>query len=536
MTPFSYFDAFASRYEHYKDGRWCYEDGCIYRGLVLLHKATGEARWRDHLLRLTGPQIAPDGALQGFDPEEFNIDNILAGRCLFHLADETGDPRYMAAADRLAEQLAAHPRTQAGNYWHKKRYPEQVWLDGIYMGLPFQVEYAQRRDRPELIDDAMAQMERALDLTAGPAGLYVHGYDAVRAQDWADPETGRSAAVWARAVGWLAMALVDLAELVPERAPLPRTKALLDAIVAQQAPSGLWPQVLDAPDPAQMEDAPDLGYRPVPHGLQIPDGLEMGAPSSVVWTSRNQLVVFNRGPNPLMAFEADGTFVRAWGQGGEYIRPHGMRLDPDGNIWTTDVNGHTVRKMTLDGEVLLTIGTHGQAGDATDGLLNEPTDLTINAAGEVFVLVGHGRGEPRLVKFDRTGKLMTSWGGPGTGPGKFDTPHSIVVDQAGLLYVADRQNRRVQIFDDEGTYIKEWAFKGLPCGLHLHNDQQMYLASGFAGEILRLDENGKALGRTGQPGKGLGEFGEAHYMTMAPNGDIWVADTVRPALHRFVKK
>lgn len=157
-------------------------------------------------------------------------------------------------------------------------------------------------------------------------------------------------------------------------------------------------QVLDAPDPAQMEDAPDLGYRPVPHGLQIPDGLEMGAPSSVVWTSRNQLVVFNRGPNPLMAFEADGTFVRAWGQGGDYIRPHGMRLDPDGNIWTTDVNGHTVRKMTLDGEVLLTIGTHGQAGDATDGLLNEPTDLTINATGEVFVLVGHGRGEPRLVK------------------------------------------------------------------------------------------------------------------------------------------
>ncbi|MBY6006044.1 glycoside hydrolase family 88 protein [Salipiger bermudensis] len=247
MTPFAYFDAFASRYTHYKGGRWCYEDGCIYRGLVLLHKATGEARWRDHLLRLTAPQIAPDGALQGFDPEEFNIDNILAGRCLFHLADETGDARYMAAAERLAEQLDRHPRTQAGNYWHKKRYPEQVWLDGIYMGLPFQVEYAQRTDRPELIDDAMAQLDRALDLTAGPAGLYVHGYDAARAQGWADPETGRSAAVWARAVGWLAMALVDLAALAPDRAPLPRTRALLGAVVAQQARSGLWPQVLDAP-------------------------------------------------------------------------------------------------------------------------------------------------------------------------------------------------------------------------------------------------------------------------------------------------
>ena len=294
-------------------------------------------------------------------------------------------------------------------------------------------------------------------------------------------------------------------------------------------------QVLDAPDPAQMEDAPDLGYRPVPNGLQIPTDVEMGAPSSVVWTSRNHLVVFNRGPNPLMEFDADGGFVRSWGQG-EYVRPHGMRLDPEGNIWTTDVNGHTVTKMNLDGEVLLTIGTRGQAGDPSAGLLNEPTDLTVTPAGEIFVLVGHGRGAPRVLKFDRAGTLMTSWGTSGTGPGQFDTPHSIVVDQAGLIYVADRQNRRVQIFDGGGKYIKEWAYKGLPCGLYIASDQQVYMATGFAGEILRLDKNGKAIGATGQPGNGLGEFGEAHYMTMAPNGDIYVADTIRPGLQKFVKK
>ncbi len=294
-------------------------------------------------------------------------------------------------------------------------------------------------------------------------------------------------------------------------------------------------QVLDAPDPAQMEDAPPLGYTAVPHGLQIPANIEMGAPSSVVWTPKNTLLIFNRGPHPLLEFNPDGSFVRAFGEG-EYVRPHGMRLDPEGNIWTTDVNGHTVRKLNQDGEVLMTLGTHGQPGEASAGLLNEPTDLTVNKAGEIFILVGHGRGEPRLLKFDRSGKLLTSWGGTGTAPGKFDTPHSIVGDDAGLLYVADRQNRRVQIFDEDGKYIKEWAYKGLPCGLHLHSDQQMYLASGFAGEILRLDKNGKALGRTGQPGKGLGEFGEAHYMTVAPNGDIWVADTVKPALHKFVKQ
>ena len=213
-----------------------------------------------------------------------------------------------------------------------------------------------------------------------------------------------------------------------------------------------------------------------------------------------------------------------------------MRLDPEGNIWATDVNNHVVRKMNLDGEVLLTIGTPGQAGEPEDGLLNEPTDLTVNPAGEVFLLVGHGRGTPQLLKFDKTGKLLTKWGEPGTGPGQFDTPHSIVVDAEGLIYVADRQNRRVQIFDDDGNYIKEWAYKGLPCGLFLTEDQQLYMVSGFAGEILKLDKNGKAIGANGQPGKGLGEFGEAHYMTLTPSGDIFVADTVKPALHKYVLK
>ncbi|NDW00908.1 glycoside hydrolase family 105 protein [Salipiger sp. PrR002] len=246
-TALEYFDAFASRYRHYKGGSWCYEDGCIYRGLALLHQATGEARWFAHLKRLTDAQIAPDGSLAGYRIDEFNIDHILAGRCLFHLADETGDPRYMKAADLLAEQLSRHPRTKAGNYWHKQRYPDQVWLDGLYMGLPFQIEYGQRSDRPDLVQDALTQLSRALELTRGPAGLYVHGYDAAKVQGWADPETGKSASVWARAVGWLAMALVDICALEPTSAPSRKTVELLQAVAMEQRRSGLWPQVLDAP-------------------------------------------------------------------------------------------------------------------------------------------------------------------------------------------------------------------------------------------------------------------------------------------------
>ncbi|MYN68533.1 MAG: hypothetical protein F4X11_26545 [Acidobacteria bacterium] len=288
-------------------------------------------------------------------------------------------------------------------------------------------------------------------------------------------------------------------------------------------------QVLDGPDPAQMEDAPDLGYRPVPHGLQIPDDLEMGAPSSVGWTSMNRILVFNRGPNPLMEFEPDGTFVRSWGQG-QYDRPHGMRIDSEGHIWTTDVNADTVRKMNPEGEVLMTI-----TPDDTP-LMHEPTDLAVGLDGELFVLVGHGQGEPHVLKFDREGELLKSWGEQGTGPSQFDTPHSVVIDTEGMVYVADRENRRIQIFDRDGNYVKEWAYKGLPCGLYIHSDGTMYMVSGFAGEILELDENGRAVGRNGQPGRGLGEFGEAHYMTLTPNGDIWVADTVRPELHKYVKQ
>jgi DNA-binding beta-propeller fold protein YncE len=298
-------------------------------------------------------------------------------------------------------------------------------------------------------------------------------------------------------------------------------------------------QVLTAPDPAQMEKAPDLGYKPVPHGLQLPAGITMGAPSGVQVTREGNLIVFNRGAYPLLEFDRDGAFVRASGEG-LYVRPHGFRIDPDGNLWTTDVNGHTVIKLNRQGQVQLTMGVKGQAGEwnesANSRLLNEPTDLAFGANGEVFILQGHGRGEPRVLKFDKGGKLLKTWGGLGKGPGQFDTSHSIVVDAKGLVYIADRQNRRVQIFDGDGTYLREWKFAGLPCGLIFGPNQQLYMVSGFAGQILRLDSNGKAVAATGQPGKALGEFGEAHYMAIGPRNEIYVADTIKPELHKFVRQ
>ena len=298
-------------------------------------------------------------------------------------------------------------------------------------------------------------------------------------------------------------------------------------------------QVLAGPDPAQMEKAPDLGYVPVPHSFHLPDGMTWGAPSSVAMTSTGHILIFHRGSSPLVEFDQDGKFVRALTVE-PYERPHGLRVDAQDNIWMTDVNGHTVTKMNQQGKVLLVLGTKGRAGEWNEAtsshLLNEPTDLAIGPMGDIFVVEGHGRPESRVLRFDKAGKFIKSWGGKGTGPGQFDIAHSIVIDRTGLVYVADRQNRRIQIFDTDGKFIKEWKYAGLPCGLYITPDQQMYMLSGFAGQILKLDREGKAVAATGQPGKGLGEFGEAHYMSFGPHGEIYVADTINAVLHKFVKK
>lgn len=245
---------YVASYQPYKNGAWCYEDGCIYRGLELLHRATGDARWRDALRRLLERQVGPDGSLAGYSLSDYNIDNILPGRALLFMAAETGEPRYRAAADGLVRQLETHPRTRSGVYWHKLRYPWQIWLDGLYMCHPFQVGYGLRFGRPDLVEDSLRQIALALEATFEPrTGLHAHAFDEARQQAWADPVTGRSRAHWARALGWLAMSLVDVAELVGPEAFRPleaRSRALFSRLLALRQSGGLWLQVIDRPEMA----------------------------------------------------------------------------------------------------------------------------------------------------------------------------------------------------------------------------------------------------------------------------------------------
>jgi DNA-binding beta-propeller fold protein YncE len=295
-------------------------------------------------------------------------------------------------------------------------------------------------------------------------------------------------------------------------------------------------------DPALLipQTAPELDYVAVPNAVTLPAGITMGAPASVAFDSRGDLFVLNRGPQPLLEFDSNGTFVRALGEG-LFTRSHGLRIDREGNIWATDVSAHFVVKLSPQGEVLLTLGTKGQAGEwneaAQSHRFNEPNDVAIADNGDIFVVQGHtpGRGDPRVLKFDARGKFLKTWGGRGTGPGQFAVAHGIAIDAKGQLWVTDRENQRVEIFDQDGQFIRELKYAGLPCGLAIGRDN-IYMVNGFAGQLLRLDLNGAVLAATGKPGKALGEFGEAHFVAVSPKGEIYVADTVNATLHKFVKK
>lgn len=294
-------------------------------------------------------------------------------------------------------------------------------------------------------------------------------------------------------------------------------------------------------DPKLMEPqiAPPLEYEAIANPLPLPEGSKFGAPASVKFDAKGNLFVLYRGATALAEFDPDGKFVRSFGDG--FRRTHGLTIDRDGNFWITDVGSHIVVKMNPKGDILLTIGTKGQAGvwdeAAQAHLLNEPNEVAIGRNGDVFVVQGHtpGKGDPRVLKFDKDGKFVKTWGGLGTEPGKFNVAHGISIDAKGQLWVADRENERIQIFDQDGKFVKELKYAGLPCGMDI-GKQSIFMVNGFAAQLLRLDLDGKVLAAEGKSGKGAGEFGEAHYVAVSPKGDVYVADTVNSAVTKFVKK
>jgi unsaturated rhamnogalacturonyl hydrolase len=226
---------------------WNYEDGCVYKGALDLAAATQATHYFEFAYRAISERTASNGTLTGFDADELNIDNVNAGKALFTLLAQTNERRFRLAIESQHAQLERHPRTKSGNFWHKKIYPNQVWLDGLYMAQPFRCAYANLTSRPEIIDDVKAQFRHVrATMRDERSGLYYHGWDETRAERWSNPRTGCSPCFWGRAMGWYVMALVDCIELLRDGAELSsELEDVSDALLRVQSPNALWYQVLD---------------------------------------------------------------------------------------------------------------------------------------------------------------------------------------------------------------------------------------------------------------------------------------------------
>jgi sugar lactone lactonase YvrE len=182
----------------------------------------------------------------------------------------------------------------------------------------------------------------------------------------------------------------------------------------------------------------------------------------------------------ILKFDPEGRLVTSFAAG-MFVFPHGMHVDGEGNVWLTDARakdgkGHQVMKFSPEGKLLLALGKAGVAGEGPD-VFNQPSDVAVAPSGEVFVADGHDQNSnARIVKFSKDGKFIKAWGKRGSGPGEFDTPHGVAFDSKGRLFVADRGNNRIQVFDQEGRYLTEWKQFGRPSGIYIDRNDALYVA------------------------------------------------------------
>ena len=233
-----------------KPASWNYIDGCMITALLTMSRITGESAYFDFAEDFIDWFVQPDGTIRTYRREKYNLDDVNEGRVLFPLYEKTGKEKYRLAAEQLRRQLAEQPRTREGNFWHKAIYPNQVWLDGLYMAQPFYALYETVFGAGDL-SDTLAQIENVrAHMFSEERKLYFHGYDASRAAFWADPVTGCSKSFWLRSIGWFAVALSDLCEIFPAGAGRDRLCEIFSELIAGVAPyadgdTGLYWQVVD---------------------------------------------------------------------------------------------------------------------------------------------------------------------------------------------------------------------------------------------------------------------------------------------------
>jgi sugar lactone lactonase YvrE len=293
---------------------------------------------------------------------------------------------------------------------------------------------------------------------------------------------------------------------------------------------------------------------------QLPAGRQMGATYGIdIDRDGKSVWVFERcggatcdGSNlaPLLKFDTSGKLIASFGAG-MFIFPHGIFIDRDDNVWVTDgqgkgAKGQQVVKFSPTGRVLLTLGKPGVAGDGPD-TFNQPSDVLVAPNGDVFVADGHGgESNARIVKFDKDGQFLKTWGKKGSGPGEFDTPHGLVMDAQGRLLVADRGNSRIQVFDQDGKFLAEWKQFGRPSGIFLDRAGMLYSADSQSntptvnptlkrGVRIGAERGGKVRYFVPDPDS-IEAAGGREGIAVDRDGVVYVAKTGNGGLYRYVKQ
>jgi DNA-binding beta-propeller fold protein YncE len=279
-------------------------------------------------------------------------------------------------------------------------------------------------------------------------------------------------------------------------------------------------------------------YQELAEWARPPEGWSFKEVVDIAVDAQDRVYVFNRGEHPMIVFERDGSFVTAWGEG-LFTRPHGVTLGPDGLLYCVDDNGHNIRKCTVDGEVLMTIGTPGKGAPPFSGRpFNRPTKVAFDPrSGDLYISDGYGN--CRVHKYSAEGEHLFSWGDCGTDAGQFNLVHSVATDAEGRVYVADRESHRVQVFDDRGNYIGQWNDLHRPCALlikdglayigQLATDLAVNAAFPNLGACVSIhDLTGRRLARLGdvRKGTGPGQFVSPHGIAVDSHGDIYVGEVI----------
>lgn len=232
--------------------KWNYIDGCMIKAILDMYAITEDSRYLEFADEFIDYYIEDDGHIRTYVEEEYNIDNINEGKVLFELFDYTGKKKYRKAINTIYSQLIHQPRTSEGNYWHKKIYPNQVWLDGLYMAQPFYMAYETEFNELKQYNDIFSQFQNVEKyMKDDVSGLYYHGYDTTKEMFWCDKITGLSANFWGRAMGWFVMAIIDVIEAMDEQMfyeykyLMTMFKEAIDALIQVQSATGMWYQLLD---------------------------------------------------------------------------------------------------------------------------------------------------------------------------------------------------------------------------------------------------------------------------------------------------